>query len=89
MIHQFTIICPECSSSNLVKNGFSHNGIQRWRCNSCGSSFQLDYQNRGKLPQIPQEVEALFKAGYSIRKISLTLEISAYTVKKILENIGK
>lgn len=33
------IICPECSSNDLVKQGVIWSGrskVQQWRCKSCG-----------------------------------------------------
>ncbi|MFV0566936.1 MAG: IS1 family transposase, partial [Flavobacteriaceae bacterium] len=41
MLHTNTISCPHCQSNNLVKNGHSPNGTQRWRCNTCSKSFRL------------------------------------------------
>ena len=37
------ITCPQCNKDDLVKNGHSENGTQRYRCKSCKKSFQLDY----------------------------------------------
>ncbi|MDR1349048.1 MAG: IS1 family transposase, partial [Prevotellaceae bacterium] len=30
-----SIQCPHCQSKNLVKQGFTGNGTQKWQCNSC------------------------------------------------------
>lgn len=32
-------ICPTCSSEKTVKNGFIHNGKQRFKCHDCGRQF--------------------------------------------------
>ncbi|MCI5130852.1 MAG: IS1 family transposase [Candidatus Electrothrix sp. EH2] len=34
------IRCRHCGADDLVKNGRSENGTQRYRCNECGKSFQ-------------------------------------------------
>jgi transposase len=44
MKHARTIVCPFCSHDDLVKNGHSITGEQRWRCNRCKKSFQLAYK---------------------------------------------
>ncbi|NJK82934.1 MAG: IS1 family transposase, partial [Saprospiraceae bacterium] len=36
----YTNFCPSCSGADLVKNGHSENGMQRYRCKGCGKSFQ-------------------------------------------------
>jgi transposase-like protein len=35
MKHYHITICPFYNSEDLVKNGHSATGIQRWRCNTC------------------------------------------------------
>ncbi|MCW5201298.1 IS1 family transposase, partial [Desulfobulbus sp. F4] len=37
------IKCRHCGAEDLVKNGLSGNGTQRYRCNKCVKSFQHDY----------------------------------------------
>lgn len=34
--------CPRCSSEEVVKNGFIHNGKQNYRCKNCGRQFVLN-----------------------------------------------
>ena len=36
---QITVICPNCSSSSVVKNGCKSNGNQKYRRRSCGKQF--------------------------------------------------
>ena len=38
-------ICPDCHSSNIKKNGFTHYRKQNHRCKSCGRQFVLDNQH--------------------------------------------
>ncbi|MED9903189.1 MAG: IS1595 family transposase [Lachnospiraceae bacterium] len=35
--------CTKCGSANYKKNGFTRNGIQRYRCKDCGASFSENY----------------------------------------------
>ena len=38
--------CPNCDSTNVVKNGMIHNGKQNHKCNDCGRQFVKDPQNK-------------------------------------------
>ena len=38
--------CPDCGSSNIVKNGKIHNGKQNHRCKDCLRQFVADPQNK-------------------------------------------
>ncbi len=38
--------CPDCASTNVVKNGRIHNGKQNHKCNDCGRQFVKDPQNK-------------------------------------------
>ncbi|GAX39370.1 hypothetical protein NIES4075_03230 [Tolypothrix sp. NIES-4075] len=31
--------CPKCNSNNIVKNGRTHYGTQRFKCQKCGRQF--------------------------------------------------
>ncbi|WP_375512130.1 IS1 family transposase [uncultured Nostoc sp.] len=31
--------CPQCNSKNIVKNGHTHYGKQRFKCHDCGRQF--------------------------------------------------
>jgi len=46
--------CPNCHSSNVVKNGSIHNGKQKFCCKDCGRQFVENPKNR-----IPQEKKDL------------------------------
>ena len=35
--------CSSCSSDNIVKNGKTRNGKQRFLCKNCSKSFIIDY----------------------------------------------
>lgn len=37
--HAVKIVCPSCYSKNVVKNGRSRFGKQRWLCRDCGRRF--------------------------------------------------
>ena len=41
-----TLLCPHCSSEQIVRNGRIHNGKQNHRCKDCGRQFVRDPQNK-------------------------------------------
>lgn len=52
------ICCPSCNSTNVVKNGKSDEGKQRYRCRNteCSRrSFIREYSYRGYLPDVKQQ----------------------------------
>lgn len=34
-----SLTCPRCDSSQIVKNGFIHNGRQNFKCKDCSRQF--------------------------------------------------
>ena len=53
------VCCPDCGSENVVKNGKSNEGKQRYLCryaNCRRRSFIRDYSYRGSLPAIKQQI---------------------------------
>lgn len=44
------ITCPRCQSDRTVKNGFTHQHVQSYKCKSCSRQFVLN----PKHPPIPQ-----------------------------------
>ena len=39
MVYHQMPVCPNCASSQTVKNGRIHNGKQRFKCGNCGRQF--------------------------------------------------
>ena len=74
------IACPCCQSDDLVKNGHSENGTQRYRCNACRKSFQWEYLYRAWLPEVKEQILEQTLNSSGIRDISRNLGISKNTV---------
>lgn len=74
------IDCPFCQSDDLVKNGHSENGTQRYRCKSCRKSFQWEYLYRAWLPEVKQQIVEQTLNSSGIRDISRNLGIAKNTV---------
>jgi transposase-like protein len=78
---QFVAIhCPSCHSEELVKNGHSENGTQRYRCKQCRRSFQWDYRYTAWTPGTKEQITEQTLNGSGVRDISRNLGIAKQTV---------
>lgn len=84
--------CRVCDQGT-IKDGKTSNGIQRFRCKSCGARFQEAYYYNACLHDINSKIVQLLKSSCGIRDISRILQISPTTVLKrimlIAEQIRK
>ncbi len=77
------VCCPHCQSPDVVKNGKSGEGKQRYRCRNADcarASFMLDYSYRGHIPVVKQPVSEMAMNGSGIRDTARVLRISPTTV---------
>ena len=82
------VCCPSCEGHNVVKNGQSKEGKQRYRCRNqaCSrASFILDYSYRGYLPEVKQQISDMAMNGSGIRDTARVLKISPTTVIETLK----
>jgi transposase len=80
MRHYNTIRCNYCESLNLKKNGHRANSIQKWFCNACKRSFQLDYRYNARKPGVKEKITELTLNSSGVRDISRILKINKNTV---------
>lgn len=78
--------CVKCGNQS-VKNGKSKIGIQRYRCKSCGNSFQSSYSYTSFMVSDDQ-IKTLTKEGCGIRSTARILSISPNTVIRRIIKIG-
>ncbi len=60
------ICCPSCNSPNVVKNGNSNEGKQRYRCRNAACSrrsFIREYSYRGYLPEVKRQISDMAVNG--------------------------
>lgn len=79
------IICVKCNGKNLVKNGKSHSGEQRYLCKDCKRTQQKDYQRNGDKPEIKSLIKEMVHNGCGVRQTGRILKISKDTVTKYLK----
>ncbi|KXB09345.1 hypothetical protein AKJ60_00390 [candidate division MSBL1 archaeon SCGC-AAA385M11] len=74
------ITCRYCGNEDLVKNGHSKCGAQRFRCTSCKKTFQIDYKYNAWREGVKEQIEKQTLNSSGVRDISRNLEISKNTV---------
>ena len=77
------VCCPDCGSEDVVKNGKSNEGKQRYLCRYADChrrTFIQDYSYRGYLPSIKQQITDMAVNGSGIRDTARVLKISPTTV---------
>ena len=80
--------CPHCQSTEGIKAGKQANGAQRYRCQNgqCARRiFLLQYQDRGRVPEIRRQVVDMAMNGSGIRDTARVLRISPTTVIAVLK----
>ena len=80
--------CPDCSSTDVVQYGKQANGTQRYRCNNrdCPRTiFLLQYQDKGRLPAVKQQIIDMTLNGSGVRDIVRVLRVSSATVIDVLK----
>ena len=86
MIHYQELHCAHCSNNDLVKNGKTPNGTQRWRCNKCKKSFRFTYLYK---PGVKATIIEMTLNGSGVRDIGRVLKISKDTVCFVLKKNSK
>ena len=80
--------CPHCQRAEVIKAGKQANGTQRYRCQNdrCARRiFLLQYQDRGRIPEIRRQVIDMALNGSGIRDTARVLRISPTTVIAVLK----
>ena len=80
MIQYIQLDCPYCECDDLVKNGHSENGTQRYRCNACRRSFQWEYTYLARMPGVKEQIVEQTLNSSGVRDISRNLGIAKNTV---------
>jgi transposase-like protein len=80
--------CPYCQNTEVIKAGKQANSAQRYQCQNgqCARRiFLLQYQDRGRMPEIRRQVVDMAINGNGIRDTARVLRISPTTVIAVLK----
>src|SRR4249920_2011142 len=80
--------CPYCHSTEVIKAEKQANGAQRYQCQNeqCGRRiFLLQYQDRGRVPEVRRQVVDMVINVSGIRDTARVLRISPTTVIAVLK----
>ena len=81
-----TVSCRYCQNQEAVRRkGVTANGHQRYKCEACKRSFQLDYAKRAYQPGIKEQVVDMALNGSGIRDTARVLRINMNTVMSTLK----
>lgn len=79
------ILCKSCRSKNLVRNGKSKSGEQRYICKECKKTMQLNMKRTGDDPEIKEKIILMAHNGNGVRQTSRILKIDQKTVMSTLK----
>ena len=80
--------CPHCHSTEVIKAGKQATGSQRYQCQNgqCARRiFLLQYQDRGRVPEVRRQVVDMALNGSGVRATARVLRISPTTVIAVLK----
>jgi transposase-like protein len=77
--------CRHYSSDNLVRNGQTRNGKQRYHCNDCGRSSRDNPQPNGYSQQQREEILRAYEERSSLRGLTRTFGVARNTVSSWLK----
>ena len=80
--------CPHCHSTEVIKAGKQANGTQRYQCQNGRCTrriFLLQYQDRGRVPEVRRQVVDMAINGSGIRDTTRVLRIRPTTVIAVLK----
>lgn len=77
--------CPFCEQTDSVKK-HGHGKHQRYRCQTCKRTFQLDYSYRACQPGMKAKIVDLAMNNAGIRDTARALHVSINAVVRTLKN---
>lgn len=80
------VTCRYCQRSDRVrKQGVSKSGHQRYRCEHCQRTFQLDYSNTAYKPGVKEQILDMAMNGSGIRDTARVLKVNMNTVMSTIK----
>ena len=94
MTHNLTMItitlqCRHCGSEQLVRDGRTANGKQRYWCRACDRSSRANPQNQGYTEEEQEQILAAYEERSSLRGLERVFGVSRKTVSTWLKKKGR
>jgi len=80
-----TLKCYHCGSENLVRNGRTRNGKQRYLCHACGRTSREQPSSNAYPAERREEILRAYQERSSLRGLSRTFGVSRNTVSSWLQ----
>jgi transposase-like protein len=77
--------CRHCDSENIVRNGLTTNGKQRFLCSDCGRRSRENPQPNGYTAAEREEILRAYEERSSLRGLSRTFGVARNTVSSWLK----
>lgn len=75
-----TLRCQHCASQNLVRNGLTADGRQRYLCRDCGQRSRADPRSNAYSAEEREQILRAYDERSSLRGLSRTFGVSRQTV---------
>jgi len=79
------LTCRHCGSENIVRNGLTTNGKQRFLCKDCGKRSRENPQPNGYTEEKRREILCAYHERSSLRGLTRTFGVSRNTVSSWLK----
>src|SRR3954466_6546937 len=79
------LTCRHCGSENIVRNGITSNGKQRFLCKDCGKRSRQNPQPNGYTEEEREKILRAYQERSSIRGLTRTFGVSRNTVSSWLK----
>ena len=73
---QIEVVCPDCCSAKVVRNGVKKTGKQNLLCKECKRQFQAGYKNKGADAEVKEKLVKMLLRGSGIRDCTAVLGVS-------------
>ena len=79
------LTCRHCESENIVRNGMTSNGKQRFLCKDCGKRSRQNPQPNGYTEEEREKILRAYQERSSLRGLARTFGVSRNTVSSWLK----
>lgn len=80
------MLCPNCESSHIVKNGRTHSGKQNFKCQDCRRQFVLEPEHQPISQETRELVDELLFTNVPLLTIAIIANVSERWLRYYIEN---